>query len=262
MTISLGCSAMSVLVAAAASGLGMTVDISADGEVTLGMASIGADHELARLFPALISRVTDKRRYPPGAIEPPRPPLPQAIGVHYVADPEARNYLADLHRQAVGELARTGSFAKELSSWLRTDPADPMRDGMTVPPHPGARALITALSASGEPLREMGERDAQALAAGPLIGLLTSAEDNKTAWVQAGLAWQRLALAAQECGLAVAPLTAVVENPRTRQAAGTLIPAGQHVQMLFRLGKSPGPLPPTARRDPTWRSLPKSPTAG
>ena len=133
---------------------------------------------------------------------------------------------------------------------------------MTVPPHPGARALITALSASGEPLREMGERDAQALAAGPLIGLLTSAEDNRTAWVQAGLAWQRLALAAQEYGLAVAPLTAVVENPLTRRAAGTLIPAGQHVQMLFRLGKSPGPLPPTARRDPTWRRLPESPTAG
>jgi nitroreductase len=108
----------------------------------------------------------------------------------------------------------------------------------------------------------MGERDAQALAAGPLIGLLTSAEEHKTAWVQAGLAWQRLALAAHECGLAVAPLTAIVENPRARQAAGTLIPAGQHVQMLFRLGKSPGPLPPTARRDPTWQRPPESPTAG
>ncbi len=53
-------------------------------------------------------------------------------------------------------------------------------------------------------------------------------------------------------GLAVAPLTAIVENPRTRQAASTHAPAGQHLQMLFRLGKSPGPLPPTARRDPTW----------
>jgi nitroreductase len=262
MTISLGCSAMSVLVAAAASGLGMTVNIGADGEVRLGMAGTGADHELARLFPALISRVTDKRRYPAEAIEPPQPPLPQAIGVHYVADPKARDYLADLHRQAVGELARTGSFARELSSWLRTDPADPRRDGMTVPPHPDARAVITALSTSGEPLREMGERDAQALAAGPLIGLLTSAEENKTAWVHAGLAWQRLALAAHACGLAVAPLTAVVENPRARQAAGTLIPAGQYVQMLFRLGKSPGPLPPTARRDPTWQRPSESPTAG
>jgi hypothetical protein len=253
---------MSVLVAAAASGLGMTVDVGADGEVRLGVAGTGADHELARLFPALISRVTDKRGYPPEAIEPPRPPLPQAIGVHYVADAQTRNYLADLHREAVGELARTGSFASELASWLRTDPADPRRDGMTVPPHPGARALITALGASGEPLREMGERDAQALAAGPLLGLLTSAEENRTAWVHAGLAWQRLALAAYQRGMAVAPLTAVVENPRTRQAAGTLVPAGQHVQMLFRLGRSPGPLPPTARRDPTWRRPPESPTAG
>jgi hypothetical protein len=37
---------------------------------------------------------------------------------------------------------------------------------MTMPPHLDGRALITALSASGEPLKEMGERDAQALAAG------------------------------------------------------------------------------------------------
>ena len=113
-------------------------------------------------------------------------------------------------------------------------------------------ALIAALSASGEPLKELGELDAQALAAGPLIGLLSSAEENKTAWVHAGLAWQRLALVAYACGLAVAPLTAIVENPRTRRGASGLIPAGQHLQMLFRLGRSPGLLPPTARRDPPW----------
>jgi nitroreductase len=253
MTISLGCSAMSVLVAAAASGLSMTVETTADGGVRLGVAGTEADHALARLLPALTARVTDKRRYPPEALEPPQLPLADGIGVHYVADPGSRKDIADLHRQAVGELARTGSFARELAGWLRTDPADPRRDGMTVPPHQDARALVAALSASGEPLQELGERDAQALAAGPLIGLLTSAEEDTTAWVHAGLAWQRLALAAHACGLAVAPLTAIVENPRTRRAASALIPAGQHIQMLFRLGRSPGPLPPTARRDPTWQ---------
>jgi nitroreductase len=106
------------------------------------------------------------------------------------------------------------------------------------------------LRASGEPLRQLGERDAQALAAGPLIGLLTSAEETPAAWIRAGLAWQHLALAAHTHGLAVAPLTAIVENPATREAASAHAPAGQHLQMLFRLGKSPGPLPPTARRDP------------
>ncbi len=124
---------------------------------------------------------------------------------------------------------------------------------MTVPLAPdAAEALITALSSSGEPLKQMGERDAQALAAGPLIGLLTSTEETEAAWVRAGLAWQHLILAAHISGLAVAPLTAIVENPRTRQAASIHAPAGQHLQMLFRLGKSPGPLSPTARRDPTW----------
>lgn len=252
MTISVGCSAMSALVAAAASGLGMTVAIGADGEARLGVAGTGADPALARLFPALTARVTDKRGYPPHAAEPPQLPLPDGIAVHYVADPAAREYLAGLHRQAVAELARTGAFAGELASWLRADPADPRRDGMTVPPHVDAAALIAALGTSGAPLAELGELDAQALAAGPVIGLLTSAEENTTAWVQAGLAWQRLALAAHTCGLAVAPLTAIVENSQTRQAAGSLVTAGLHIQMLFRLGRSPGPLPPTARRDPAW----------
>jgi nitroreductase len=124
---------------------------------------------------------------------------------------------------------------------------------MTVPlPPDAAGALIAALSVSGEPLKQMGERDAEALAAGPLAGLLTSAEDTETAWVRAGLAWQHLVLAAHARGLAVAPLTAIVENPRTRHAASVLVPAGQQIQILFRLGRSPGPLAPTARRDPTW----------
>jgi hypothetical protein len=100
------------------------------------------------------------------------------------------------------------------------------------------------LRTSGEPLKQMGERDAQALAAGPLIGLLTSTEETEAAWSRAGLAWQHLTLAARTRGLAVAPLTAIVENPATRRAASAYAPAGQHLQMLFRLGKSPGPLPP------------------
>ena len=253
LAISLGCSAASVLVAAAAAGVGMTLQILPDGRVRLGLAGTEADHALARLFPALTSRVTDKRSYPPAEVEPPRLAWPPGISVCYVGDPRAREHLADLHRQAVGDLSRAGSFGRELAGWLRADPADPRRDGMTLPlPPDAADALITALRTSAEPLRQMGERDAQALAAGPLIGLLTSAAETRAAWTRAGLAWQHLTLAAHTCGLAVAPLTAVVENPATRQAASAHAPAGQHLQMLFRLGKSPGPLPPTPRRDPAW----------
>ncbi|HLK77847.1 MAG TPA: ThiF family adenylyltransferase [Streptosporangiaceae bacterium] len=251
LAISLGCSAASVLVAAAAAGLGMSVQITPDGQVRLELAGSAADRALARLFPALTARVTDKRGYPAEMVEPPQLDWPEGIGVHYVADPRAREEVAALHRQAVGDLARTGAFAGELAGWLRADPADPRRDGMTLPlPPDAADALIAALRTSGEPLRQMGERDAQALAAGPLIGLLTSAEDTEAAWVRAGLAWQHLALAAHLSGLAVAPLTAVVENPATRRAACAYAPAGRHLQMLFRMGKSPGTLPPTARRDP------------
>jgi hypothetical protein len=204
---------MSALVAAAASGLSMTLEITPDGGARLAVAGAETDHALAALFPALISRVTDKRGYPPEAVEPPRLPWREGTSVHYAADRESLEELADLHREAVAELARTGSFARELAGWLRPGPDDPRRDGMTVPlPPDAAAALIAALGLSGEPLKQMGERDAEALAAGPLAGLLTTAQDTQAAWIRAGLAWQRLALTAHTCGLAVAPLTAIVEE--------------------------------------------------
>jgi ThiF family len=253
LVISLGCSAASAQVAAAAAGLGTTLELTPDGHIVLGLADAEADPALARLFPALTARVTDKRSYPPQPVELPQLAWPHGVAVHYVADPKARDQLADLHREAVGDLARTGSFARELAGWLRADPADPRRDGMTLPlPPAAAEALITALSASGAPLTDLGERDARAIAAGPLIGLLTSTQDDEAAWVRAGLAWQHLTLTAHLSGLAAAPLTAVVENPGTRQAVAAYFPAGQHLQILFRLGTSPGPLPPTARRDPAY----------
>jgi hypothetical protein len=229
----------------------MTLEIGPGAGVRLAVADGDPDQDLARLFGALATRVTDKRGYPPQPVEPPSVPVPAGIGISYVADPDTRAQVADLHRQAVGELARTNSFSSELAGWLRTDQADPRRDGMTLPmPADQAGAVIAELARSGEPLRELGERDARALAAGPLVGFLTSGRDSETDWIRTGLAWQRLSLVAHASGLAVAPLTAVVEDPHARQAAAALVAPGQQVQMLFRLGTSPGPLSPTARRDP------------
>lgn len=250
--ISLGCAAMSALVAAAAAGLGARAEIGT-WSVRVVVAGTEADPELASLFPALAARVTDKRGYPPDHVEPPAVDLPSGIWVHYLTDQRSREEMARLHREAVAGLAAGTAFGRELAGWLRADPADPRRDGMTLPlPPAAAGALVAALAESGKPLAELGERDAQALAAGPVLGLLTSAEQSPQAWILAGLAWQRLALTAQLGGLAVAPLTAVVENPATCQAAAALVPPGQHPLMLFRLGRSPGPLPPTPRRDPAW----------
>jgi hypothetical protein len=68
------------------------------------------------------------------------------------------------------------------------------------PTGPNPRRILTSYS----PLRELGERDAQALSAGPVIGMLTLREDHQAAWIRAGPAWQRLMLTADADGLAVA----------------------------------------------------------
>ena len=119
--ISLGCAAMSALVAAAAAGLGARADVGS-WSVKIVVDGAGADPGLASLFPALAARVTDKRGYPPDPVEPPVVDLPDGIGMQYLTDPRSRDRLASLHREAVAGLAADSAFARELAGWLRASP--------------------------------------------------------------------------------------------------------------------------------------------
>ena len=251
LAISLGCAAMSAIVAAAAAGIPVAVRVDPQGVVRLQIDRGPVNAVWASLLPGVLDRVTDKRPYLTEPIDPPAVELPDGVDVFFVNSQELRRELADLHLEAVDALAEQAFFSGELASWLRADPRDPRRDGMTLPmPREMAEAMISALRSSGSPLREMGVRDADAIAAGPVVGLLTTVADDMASWIVAGLAWQELCLLSVTQGLAIAPLTAVIENPHTRARLEAIVPLSGAPQMLFRMGRPVSPLPPSARRDP------------
>lgn len=87
----------------------------------------------------------------------------------------------------------------------------------------------------------------------PAFGWLTTAANDRISQIEAGRAYVRLNLKATELGVAMHPVSQVLqEYPEMarlqREFLATLgIPTGQTVQMLFRLGYSE-PVPPSPRR--------------
>ncbi len=95
---------------------------------------------------------------------------------------------------------------------------------------------------------------ADMFAATPAFGWLTSADNERATQIAAGRAYLRLALAATTAGLAVHPVSqALQEFPEMAPAferAHRLLeaPPSGRVQMLFRLGRHDGAVPPAPRR--------------
>jgi hypothetical protein len=81
-----------------------------------------------------------------------------------------------------------------------------------------------------------------------LLAVIGTFHDSPLARLQAGLAMQRVLLAATIAGLSAAFLSQVVEVPATRRQLRELVVGGLWPQVVLRLGYST-PLPVTPRRD-------------
>jgi nitroreductase len=68
------------------------------------------------------------------------------------------------------------------------------------------------------------------------MGLLTSLANDRGSQVRAGQAFERLALTATSMGVALQPMSAVLELPLTRAAVAELLPEEVFPQHVFRLG--------------------------
>jgi nitroreductase len=82
-------------------------------------------------------------------------------------------------------------------------------------------------------------RDVARLHSAPALGVLTSRADNRAVQVRAGQAFERLALTATRMGVALQPLSALMQSPMTRAAVAALLPEEVYPQHVFRLGYAP-----------------------
>jgi nitroreductase len=87
--------------------------------------------------------------------------------------------------------------------------------------------------------RSVARREVARLRSAPTLGILTSTGNDRGAQVRVGQAFERLALTATRLGVAVQPMSALIEMPLTRAAMANLLPEEVFPQHTFRLGYAP-----------------------
>jgi hypothetical protein len=175
-----------------------------------------------------------------------RAALDEGAWLHVVDDPGDRSQVQRLasgaHRHQIADPA----FTAELGRWTATTPD--RDDGVPVAsggPQPAAhdRWVLRDFGGGSAPERLPGkdfERE-------PLIAVLTSHLSGQRAEVQAGLALQRVLLAATAEGLAVSFLSQIVEVPGPREELRRLINGTRPPQAVLRIGRG-WPVVATPRR--------------
>jgi cold shock CspA family protein/nitroreductase len=251
--ISVGCALENFLIAATYFGYGHEVEYFPDPEAPELVARIAvtphdelAGEEPSPLFGAISARHTNHRAYEPR-------PVPDAdlerlrtctdeegLWLHLTSDPEIKRRAHDLIVRADTLLFADPAFREELGYWIGQGAF-------------GASWLLAKLGQWAVTYaRGLGalaaKQDSEVLMSAPVLGLISSAADDRASQVQVGRVFERLCLTATSLGIRVQPMSQPLEVPALRMELRELIPvAGAWPQQAFRLGYA-DPEPHTPRR--------------
>ncbi|MFL6070513.1 MAG: Acg family FMN-binding oxidoreductase [Actinomycetes bacterium] len=201
------------------------------------------------LFAAIPHRHTNRMPYedrpvPPAVLD----ALTEAVrqenaDLYAVNEPLERRRLVDLIHDA--DAAQDPQVMAESSRWTGVDDASP--DGVP------AEALGPLPKDPGTPHRDLAPgrmisgRGFAVFEHDPTLAVLTTTHDDRTAWVTAGQALQRVLLAATVEGLVATFANQPLEAPQLRWLVRDPDQPIGYPQMLFRLGYAPA-APATPRR--------------
>ncbi|MFF9896227.1 Acg family FMN-binding oxidoreductase [Streptomyces longispororuber] len=158
--------------------------------------------------------------------------------LHSLDDSAAQRRLIRLVRDAEVRERRTGRYVQERDAWTRWY-GDDRADGV----HAEARAFhpdCTALA--GRDYTGVTRRGAATQPRSPRSGrtgvmvLLTTRRDTRRDWLHAGQALQRVLLYAAGHDVTAGFHTQPLEFADLRASVRTLVPSGQHPQLVLRLG--------------------------
>jgi hypothetical protein len=171
--------------------------------------------------------------------------------LHWVVRDSARRALAALVDEAEREQQSDPDFRAELARWVGVAAA--VR-GVGIP-----LASLGAVASAGRgaefPLRDFtpGRQLVPLCAHGesyPGIVALCTATDRRADWLRSGQAMHHLLLAAGAAGYAASFLGQPLEVPRLRAQVREELETGGHPQLVLRVGRPHGPLPPPTPRRP------------
>lgn len=260
--LSLGCALANLLIAADHFGFRTVIEEFPPGPgnpvahvafVTGGQTTPQND----ALFSAIPHRHTNRGRYesravPVNILQRLRGQVSDAaVRLDLVTHQEKILALANLTAQATLETLGRSDFRAELSQWVRNN-FTRKQDGM-----PGFSVGVPALPSLLAPIMvrvpKMAKVEAKKahglIGSSPLVAVISSREDTSPHWVKAGIALERIALAATAAGLKSAPYAGPFEAGTLHKHVELLLGiTGYRAQTLLRIGYGPPDPHPSPRR--------------
>jgi nitroreductase len=251
--LSLGCALENLLIAAERFGLKHRVSYFPlpRNEELVATVSLEAGGEPSRirdpaLFRAIPTRRTNHKPYmdrPVGGVD-----LDilraccagEEADLYLTGHPETKEALHGLVVQADAIQFADPAFREELGYWI----------GQGVFGAPWLLAKMGMLAVTHVNVgKSTARRDSAALMSAPVFGLLASRRRGREAQVRAGQAFERICLTTEALGLAVQPISQLVEVPETRSRLSDLFPLEDALPLQpFRLGYAPPQREATPRR--------------
>ncbi|MFI9654378.1 nitroreductase family protein [Guyparkeria sp. GHLCS8-2] len=254
LTISCGCALMNLRVAAAAAGQAYRLELLPEGEGAACLARVtwqegDADAEEASLGSVLARRRTYRKQFAPSTVPREASEALEAMAeregawLQVIESGEPRWEVARLVAEGDASQWRDPRWREELADWMR--PVR-QRDGLSVPAllAPVVRAVVRKFDMS----RRVGKHDRELTENAPLLVALGTEGDGRRDWLKAGLALERVLLAACQVGMQASYLNQPIQVSSLRDQLHTVLNRPGHPQVLLRLGYPPGELPATPRR--------------
>lgn len=267
MFISLGCCIRNIEVAAAYFGFETLInsDKSKVTPVTVSfIENKRSDQFLTSLFNGITKRYSNKSKYTDTPIDPivlkklSTIETSHNLKIILSDDNSIIGKVAVLHKESAASYAGNRLFGLELAEWLR-DTETLRNDGM-----PGfiaglsnfkSKIMRSVIRKFPKVLQLQGKKDQHLIENSPLIGIITSLNDDEASWLEVGMTYETLALTATIENINVTPLAAMIEKRRFRNKLRRALGIKNGVpQMFFRLGYSEN-IPYHTPRRPLEESL-------
>ncbi len=235
--ISLGCALENLLATADHFGFRYNVTYFPGDEDLVAVVKLMPDGQLSRdssLFDAMLSRHTNRKLYenrsvPESALQILRnQSTDDDIKIYLTSDPEIKNKFGDLVVQADKIQYGNPDYRSELGFWLGQGVMGPTGIQAKI-----AQLYVVLLDAGSGQIKT----DAELVNSTPVLGFISSKENDRISQVKAGQLLERVWLAAEAQGIRLQPMSQALEVPETKAELLKLLPGTElYPQQAFRLG--------------------------
>lgn len=235
--ISLGCALENLLVAAEHFGYGYNVTYFPGDEDLVAVVKLTPDGQLSRdssLFNAILARHTNRKLYenrsiPESALQMlPNRSTGDNLQLYLTSDPKTISRFVDLVVQADRIQYGNPDYRSELGFWLGQGVMGPTGIQAKI-----AQLYVVLLDAGSGQIK----MDAKLVNSTPVLGFISSKENDRISQVKAGQLFERVWLTAEAEGIRLQPMSQALEVPATKAELTALTSEkGLYPQQAFRLG--------------------------